>query len=44
VQQINSILGTNYTIDFITSMDKNQDGQIDIKEFKGSFVNTFKLD
>ena len=43
IHQINSMLGTNYTADFIAIMDKNKDGLIDIKEFKEGFSNAFGL-
>jgi len=43
IEQMNSLLGTSYTNEFITSMDLNKDGVIDIKEFKHGFVKAFEL-
>ena len=43
VNQINTLLGTSYTSDFITNMDKNSDGLIDYQEFKNGFSTTFGL-
>lgn len=43
VKQINTLLGTSYTSEFIISMDKNKDGMIDINEFKNGFSSTFGL-
>jgi len=43
VKQINTLLGTSYTLDFMTNMDQNSDGLIDYQEFKNGFSTTFGL-
>ncbi len=44
IEQINLLLRTNYSPKFITDMDLNKDGKIDIEEFKYAFEKAFDLD
>ena len=43
IKYMNSILGTNYSSELITKMDKNEDGKIDINDFKNEFRVAFNL-
>jgi hypothetical protein len=43
IELLNSKMGTEYGTEFITRMDTNGDGVIDIKEFKNGFAKAFNL-
>lgn len=43
IKYINSNLGTSYSKDMISQIDKNKDGQIDINDFKEAFGEAFHL-
>ena len=43
IKLMNSKLNTNYSDDFISNMDTNNDGVIDIKEFQSGFAKAYNL-
>jgi Ca2+-binding EF-hand superfamily protein len=43
LQFINKTMGTNYTVEFLNSMDTNNDDEIDLEEFKNGFCLAYDL-
>lgn len=43
IEKINYLLQTKYSARFLTDMDLNKDGKIDIEEFKYAFENAFEF-
>jgi Ca2+-binding EF-hand superfamily protein/diadenosine tetraphosphatase ApaH/serine/threonine PP2A family protein phosphatase len=43
IEKINAVTGKNYSANFIAQMDLNEDGYVDIDEFKKGFSKAFNL-
>ncbi len=43
IKKMNSMLGTNYDTSFMSKMDQNRDGLIDMNDFKAGFIKAFSI-